>query len=56
MVFEIPDQVEASGYSTATKARLDGNKLRTLGWKPKYTIKEGLERTIDVLKVLDDWK
>lgn len=56
VVFEIPDQVEASGYSTATKARLDGNKLRTLGWKPKYTIKEGLERTIDVLKVLDDWK
>ena len=56
VVFEIPDQVEASGYSTATKARLDGSKLRSLGWKPKYSIKEGLERTIDVLKVLDNWK
>ena len=50
VVFEIPDSVEAAGYSTATKARLNGLKLQALGWKPKYDIKSGIERTIAILK------
>ena len=50
VVFEIPDAVEAAGYSTATKARLDGSKLAVLGWKPRYDIKSGLERTVRILK------
>ncbi len=50
VVFELPDAVEASGYSTATKARLDGSKLKALGWKPAYDITAGLRRTISVLK------
>lgn len=50
VVFEIPDGIEAAGYSTATKARLDGSKLAGLGWKPQYNIKEGVERTISILK------
>ncbi|MCR5517627.1 MAG: NAD-dependent epimerase/dehydratase family protein [Lachnospiraceae bacterium] len=49
VVYEIPDLVEASGYSTATKARLDGSKLLELGWKPKYDIKTGIIRTLDIL-------
>ena len=50
VVFEIPDAVEAAGYSKATKARLDGSKLQQLGWKPTYSIEEGLVRTRDILK------
>lgn len=50
VVFEIPDAVEAAGYSKATKARLNGNKLKALGWKPQYDIKSGIERTINILK------
>lgn len=50
VVFEIPDAIEAAGYSKATKARLDGHKLQALGWVPKYDIKSGLERTISILK------
>ena len=50
VVFEIPDAVEAAGYSTATKARLDGSKLKSLGWSAKYDIKSGMERTISILK------
>lgn len=50
VVFEIPDAVEAAGYSTATKARLDGNKLKNLGWSAKYDIQSGMERTIEILK------
>lgn len=51
VIFEIPDATEAAGYSKATKARLDSKKINTeLGWKARYGIKEGLERTISVLK------
>ena len=50
LVEYIPDGVEAAGYSTATKARLDGSKLAKLGWKPKYSIQSGVERTLRILK------
>lgn len=52
VVFEIPDEVEASGYSKATKALLDGGKLKELGWSPFYSIKDGIPRTIDILKAI----
>ena len=50
VVFEIPDAVEAAGYSTATKARLDGHKIQKLGWIPRYDIQSGMERTIEILR------
>ncbi len=50
VVFELPDEVERAGYSTATKARLDGRKLRALGWSAHYDIREGIRRTICILK------
>ena len=46
----VPDAVEAAGYSTATKARLDGSKLKALGWETRYDIRSGMERTIEILK------
>lgn len=52
VVFEIPDAVEVAGYSKATKALLDGSKLKRLGWEPFYTIKEGIPRTIEILKTI----
>lgn len=50
VIYELPDEVEAAGYSTATKARLDGQKLMKLGWKPKYDINSGIKRTISILR------
>lgn len=50
VVSEVPDAVEAAGYSRATKARLDGSKLAALGWNPRYEIYGGLERTIRILR------
>lgn len=50
VVFEEPDAVEAAGYSKATKARLNGHKLLGLGWKPKYDVESGMQRTITILK------
>lgn len=53
VIFEIPDAVESAGYSTATKARLSGEKLAKLGWRPYYNINNGIERTMCILKMLN---
>ena len=50
VIFEIPDATEAAGYSKATKALLDGSKLKELGWKPFYSIRDGVIRTIEILR------
>lgn len=50
VIFEIPDDVEKAGYSTATKARLDGHRIKRLGWSMKYDIRTGIERTIAIMK------
>lgn len=54
VVFELPNAVESAGYSKATKARLDGHKLMKLGWKPHYDIRRGMERTIRILRELQN--
>lgn len=54
VVLETPNEVEVAGYSNATKARLDGSKLKKLGWKPRYDIRTGVKRTIQILKEIDN--
>ena len=36
--FDIPDATEQEGYSKATKAVMDSNKLQALGWKAALKI------------------
>ena len=50
VIFELPDEVEKAGYSTATKAVLDAAKLENLGWSARVHMREGLKRTVDSLK------
>ncbi len=50
VMFDVPDVVEAAGFSRATKARLDGLKLKGLGWSPNYDIRTGVVSTMNVLK------
>ena len=51
VIFDLPSETERKGYSKATIARLDYSKIENeLGWKPKYSIREGLNRTIALLK------
>lgn len=50
VVFELPDEKEAAGYSKATKALMDGSKLRALGWRSLWKMEEGVERTLACLK------
>ena len=50
VVFDLPDSVEAAGFSTVTKARLDNIKIRELGFVAKYDIQKGISRTIQMMK------
>lgn len=50
VIFDLPDSVEKAGFSTATKALMCGNKLRSIGWKPHYSVKDGIAETIDILR------
>lgn len=49
VVFDLPSDTEKAGYSTATKARLTGAKLKALGWNAKYDIKSGIKKTLMLL-------
>ncbi len=50
VIFDLPDAVEQAGYSTATKALLDTDKITRLGWKPQTHMREGLRKTVDSLR------
>lgn len=50
VVFELPEESERKGYSTATKAMLDAGKLEKLGWKAKVHLPEGLRCTVEMIK------
>ncbi len=48
---EAPNETELKGYSKIIHAVLNASKLEGLGWKPKVGIQEGIERTIQILKL-----
>lgn len=50
VVFDLPEDAEAAGYSRATRARLDGSKLKRLGWRMHYDIESGIRRTLAIMK------
>lgn len=54
VVFELPDETERAGYSTATKAVLDGTKLKQLGWTAHTSIRQGISRTVKILRQISE--
>ncbi len=50
VVFALPEETERKGYSTATRAMLDGTKLEKLGWKARVPVREGLLCTVESLR------
>lgn len=48
--YELPDYLEQKGFGNIQDAVLSTDKLSSLNYRPRYTIQEGLERTISILK------
>lgn len=50
VIFDLPSESEAKGYSIATQAILDNKKLKNTGYRPVYNFKNAVERTITILR------
>ena len=50
VVFEIPNSIEAKGFSKPKDCILDNKKLRDLGWRGQYSLMRGIKETYDYLK------
>lgn len=49
VVFELPSEIEQKGFSIATRAILDNNRLTELQWSSGYTMREAVRRTLEIL-------
>ena len=45
LTFDLPPEAEKAGYTKITRAVFDPTKLEALGWRPRYSLREGLEHT-----------
>lgn len=52
VIFDLPDEVERQGFSTATFAIMDSTKLQAKGWRACYDIRQGIERTLKIMKLM----
>jgi nucleoside-diphosphate-sugar epimerase len=50
IIYKIPDEEEKKGYSVFSRAVLSPEKLEALGWNAKYSLVEGIQRTLNVLQ------
>lgn len=49
VVFDLPSEAENKGFSIATKAILDNQRLLRMGWKPVFSKEQAIRRTLEVL-------
>lgn len=50
VVFELPSETQAKGFSKAVNAIMSNDKLRALGWSPKDDTRSGVKKTVEILK------
>ena len=51
VIFENPTDAEKQGYSTVQNSTLDATKLESLGWHPRFSLREGIKHTFEIKKV-----
>ena len=50
VVFDLPSETERKGFSTATIARMNNDKLKRIGFKPKYDMERGIKSTLTIMR------
>ena len=50
VIRDIPNETEQKGFSVVTKAIMDVEKLKQLGWKQQNSMENGISKTIKILK------
>lgn len=50
VVFDNPSEAEQKGYSIAMQAILANDRIKSIGFTPKYSIEDAVKRTIEILK------
>ena len=50
VVFDLPSESERKGYSIAMKAILANDRIKGIGFRPRYEMKDAVERTVEILK------
>ena len=50
VIFDLPDEVERKGFSKPQNCVLNTEKIKSLGWSGKYSLKRGLQDTLDILR------
>ncbi len=50
VVFDLPEEADKKGFSKVSRAVLNGDKLKALGWKPMWDLDEGTKSTIEIIK------
>nr|WP_244925802.1 NAD-dependent epimerase/dehydratase family protein [Enterococcus xiangfangensis] len=50
VTFDLPDEEERKGFSTANQAILASNKINAIGWEPLFGLAEALENTVELIR------
>ena len=50
VVYDMPDSIEAKGFSRPQNCILNTDKLKLLGWRGRYDLTQGLNETITILQ------
>lgn len=50
VIFDLPDEEESKGFSTASQAILDSVKIESIGWKPLFDLNEALKNTVELIR------
>lgn len=49
VVFDLPSETEAKGYSISSKSILSNERIKKIGFEPYYEMKDAISRTITIL-------
>ena len=52
VIYELPSDIEAKGFSKPQNCILDNKKIKELGWRGKYSTSVGITETINILRSL----